>query len=129
MTESMKTFLAKVSADKALAEKAAKLDKDALIALAKDLGIELTEDDFSAKNDVSEDELAAIHGGHDQQDWASFNNCPGKNGVQDCFCAAGGGGKQDENGDICACVGYGQGYRGGSKCICPLAGLGQDDDV
>ena len=40
MTESMKTFLAKVSEDKRLAEKAGKLEKAELIALAKELGID-----------------------------------------------------------------------------------------
>ena len=47
MTENMKKFLEKVSADKALAEKFANLDKDAVVALAKELGIELTEADFA----------------------------------------------------------------------------------
>ena len=41
MTENMKNFLAKVSEDKALAEKIGKLDKAALIALAKEMGFEL----------------------------------------------------------------------------------------
>lgn len=131
MTESMKNFLAKVSGNKALAEKIGKLEKvDDLIAAAKEVGIELTEADFTQPEDaVSEDELAAIHGGQEQQDWADFNNCPGTNGIQDCFCAAGGGGQRDENGDVCACVGYGQGYRGGEKCICPLVGVGVDDEI
>ena len=35
MTESMKNFLAKISGDKALAEKACKLEKDELIALGE----------------------------------------------------------------------------------------------
>ena len=83
--------------------------------------------------DQTEDELTTIHGGmtstQQEQAWADFNNCPGTNGQQDCFCAAGGGGQRDENGDVCACVGYGQGYRGGAKCICPLVGVGADDEI
>lgn len=135
MTANMKNFLAKVSEDKALAEKIGKLEKvDELITAAKAVGIELTETDFvQPENALSEDELTVIQGGvtstQQEQDWADFNNCPGANGIQDCFCAAGGGGQRDENGDVCACVGYGQGYRGGQKCICPLVGVGADDEI
>lgn len=134
MTENMKSFLAKVSEDKGLVEKISKLDKAGLIALAKELGFELTEADFAQpESSLSEDELTVIHGGttstQQEQAWADFNNCSGGNGIQDCFCAAGGGGQRDENGDVCACVGYGQGYRGGQKCICPLVGVGADDDI
>ena len=135
MTANMKNFLAKVSEDKALAEKIGKLEKvDELIAAAKAVGIELTATVFvQPENALSEDELTVIQGGvtstQQEQDWADFNNCPGANGIQDCFCAAGGGGQRDENGDVCACVGYGQGYRGGQKCICPLVGVGADDEI
>ena len=135
MTANMKNFLAKVSEDKALAEEIGRLEKvDELIAAAKAVGIELTETDFvQPENALSEDELTVIQGGvtstQQEQDWADFNNCPGANGIQDCFCAAGGGGQRDENGDVCACVGYGQGYRGGQKCICPLVGVGADDEI
>ena len=134
MTENMKNFLAKVSEDKALVEKINQLNKEALIALAKEVDVELTEADFAQPEaSLSEDELTVIHGGatstQEEQDWADFNNCSGPNGTQDCFCAAGGGGQRDENGDVCACVGYGQGYRGGQKCICPLVGVGADDDI
>ena len=135
MTANMKNFLAKVSEDKALAVKIGKLEKvDELIAAAKAVGIELTETDFvQPENALSEEELTVIPGGvtstQQEQDWADFNNCPGANGIQDCFCAAGGGGQRDENGDVCACVGYGQGYRGGQKCICPLVGVGADDEI
>ena len=135
MTANMKNFLAKVSEAKARAEKIRKLEKvDELIAAAKAVGIELTETDFvQPENALSEDELTVIQGGvtstQQEQDWADFNNCPGANGIQDCFCAAGGGGQRDENGDVCACVGYGQGYRGGQKCICPLVGVGADDEI
>lgn len=135
MTANMKNFLAKVSGDKALAEKIGKLEKaDDLIVAAKEIGIELTEADFAQPEaSLSEDELTVIHGGttstQQEQAWADFNNCSGGNGIQDCFCAAGGGGQRDENGDVCACVGYGQGYRGGRKCICPLVGVGTDDDI
>ena len=58
MTENMKCFLAKVSEDKALAEKASKLEKDELIVLAKEMGVNLTEADFAqTESDISEGEL------------------------------------------------------------------------
>ena len=82
MTANMKNFLAKVSEDKALAEKIGRLEKvDELIAAAKAVGIELTETDFvQPENALSEDELTVIQGGvtstQQEQDWADFNNCP-----------------------------------------------------
>ena len=131
MTENMKNFLKKVTEDKELGKKVSKLNNEELIALASGLGIALTEADFvQAESALSEDELAAIHGGRDEQDWADFNNCSGTNGQQDCFCAAGGGGQADENGDTCVCVLYGQGGRGsGQTCTCPVIGVGNDDDI
>ena len=131
MTDNMKKFLEMISKDVEAGKKAGTLEKDALVAYAKELGVELTEADFVTPDaELSEDELVAIHGGGEQQDWADFNNCSGSNGQQDCFCTAGGGGQADENGDVCACVGYGQGSRGsGTTCICVLIGVGNDDSI
>ena len=92
------------------------------IALAKELGIELTEADFAQPDgEISEDELETINGG----------GCPTAGTVNNsCYCAAagGGGGKQKDE-DIwgCACVAYGQG--GDAKddhttCMCVLYGHG-----
>ena len=94
-----------------------------VIALAKELGIELTEADFAQPDgEISEDELETINGG----------GCPTAGTVNNsCYCAAagGGGGKQKDE-DIwgCACVAYGQG--GDAKddhttCMCVLYGHGE----
>ena len=117
MTENMKKFLAKVSEDKALSEKAAKMDKDALLALAKELGFELTETDFlQAEGELTENELDVVTGG------------------KACYCVLGGGGKVDSQDDVCACVAYGQGHisedstytlkRGKARCVCVAGGGG-----
>lgn len=113
MTENMKKFLEKVSADKALAEKSAKMDKESLLALAKELGVELTEADFvPAAAELSEDELNTVTGG------ASV-----------CMCVAGGGGTRETlGGELCACVLVGAGGKeGGSDCFCACALTGYGD--
>lgn len=53
MTENMKNFLEAASKNADLAAKITAMYKEALLALAKDLGIELTDADFAE----SEDEL------------------------------------------------------------------------
>lgn len=113
MTENMKHFLAKVSGDKTLAEKIGKLEKADLIAMAKELGIELTEADFvSQEGELSVDELDTVAGGGE------------------CYCAVGGGGTAGENDNACACVlgGFGNSSERHERCICALAGGGGSDD-
>ena len=119
MTENMKKLLEKLSADKTMAEKVAKLEKADLIAAAKALGIELTEADFAqATEEINDDELNAVTGG----------------ALQNCWCVAGGGGAADpEDGTAaCACVlvGYGdRGYSAGDAyCACAATGGGYDMD-
>lgn len=63
MTENMKKFLELVSKDEALVAKVNAADKNALIALAKELGVELTEADFEHPNKLSDDELDVAGGG------------------------------------------------------------------
>ena len=128
MTENLKKFLEAVSKDEALQAKVNALESNketamaGVIALAKELGIELTEADFAQPDgEISEDELETINGG----------GCPTAGTVNNsCYCAAagGGGGKQKDE-DIwgCACVAYGQG--GDAKddhttCMCVLYGHG-----
>ena len=128
MTENLKKFLEAVSKDEALQAKVNALESNketamaGVIALAKELGIELTEADFAQPDgEISEDELETINGG----------GCPTAGTVNNsCYCAAagGGGGKQKDE-DIwgCACVAYGQG--GDAKndhwlCQCYLGGGG-----
>ena len=129
MTENLKKFLEAVSKDEALQAKVNALESNkvtamaGVIALAKELGIELTEADFAQPDgEISEDELETINGG----------GCPTAGTVNNsCYCAAagGGGGKQKDE-DIwgCACVAYGQG--GDAKddhttCMCVLYGHGE----
>jgi len=112
MTENMKNFLAKVSADKALAEKLSKLEKEALIALAKELGIELTDADFAAQEEaLSEQELSAVTGG------------------DKCLCVVGGGGTKDDDSKACGCVAAGAGYHdnGEQRCFCVMGGSGDSE--
>ena len=128
MTENLKKFLEAVSKDEALQAKVNALESNketamaGVIALAKELGIELTEADFAQPDgEISEDELETINGG----------GCPTAGTVNNsCYCAAagGGGGKQKDD-DIwgCACVAYGQG--GDAKddhwvCYCTAMGAG-----
>ena len=129
MTENLKKFLEAVSKDESLQAKVNALESKKetamadIIALAKELGIELTEADFAQPDgEISEDELETINGG----------GCPTAGTVNNsCYCAAagGGGGKQKDE-DIwgCACVAYGQG--GDAKddhttCMCVLYGHGE----
>lgn len=63
MTENMKKFLELVSKDEALVTKVNAADKNALIAMANELGAELTEADFVRSNELSDDELDVVTGG------------------------------------------------------------------
>jgi len=113
MTENLKCFLAKVSEDKALAEKASKLEKDELIVLAKEMGVNLTEADFAqTESDISEGELNSVTGGGN------------------CYCVAGGGGTDGEKDSACACVfaGWGRSTERHERCVCAMAGGGGTDD-
>ena len=124
MSENMKKFLELVSKDENLKKKALAFNNmetakaiQAVIAFAKELGIELTEADFDKKEsdgELSDDELDAVAGGGG------------------CGCAFGGGGDGTDNfGDdyTCACVGYGQGGQGVDRlnCVCPVVGGGADE--
>ena len=119
MSENLKAFLAKVSADAQQIErlKAAK-EYGESIALAKEIGLELTLADIEPDNsELSEDELNAVSGG--------------KSGGCFCILAGGGGGKNGRD-DVygCACVAYGQGGDGSKDdftCFCALGGEGVID--
>ena len=130
MSENIKKFLERVSANEELSKKLCSADRKAVIAMAKDLGIELTEADFVQANELDEDELDAVAGGE---------YCGGVGEVDEivsCFCSVGGGGtKKDANDKTCACVLYGQGDNkndgsGDSKrrCFCPVVGSGLSDE-
>ena len=106
-----------------------------VIALAKELGIELAEADFAQPDgEISEDELETINGGYTITKHDDCG-CPisGSSTTESNFCycaAAGGGGGKQKGEDIwgCACVAYGQG--GDAKddhttCMCVLYGHGE----
>lgn len=113
MTGNMKEFLKKLSENKELAENATKLGKEALIALAKELGFELTEADFAQPEEALNDqELAAVTGG------------------EKCLCVAAGGGTKDDDSKACGCVAAGAGYHdnGEQRCFCVMGGSGDSDN-
>lgn len=108
MTDNMKRLLEKMSADSALAARANGIGKDELIALAHELGLELTESDFESVADtgVDGDELEQITGG----------------GA--CACAVGGGGTADDKCNACGCViaGHGTFVDNCQRCACSIGG-------
>ncbi len=115
MSEKMKKFLEVLSEDKELKRKATDMSKEELVALAKEKGIELMDEDFEVpEGELSEREMSDVAGG----------------GV--CVCAIGGGGTEDSNGNVCVCVALGMGENDDNnaetqRCFCPLAGYGHDE--
>ena len=113
MTESMQKFLELVSKDEALVAKIGAMGKDELIALAKELGVALTDADLTRPTqELDDDDLDTVAGGSDVS----------------CACAMGGGGTKDANDKTCACVLAGVGYEknGSERCLCGFAGYGYD---
>ncbi len=113
MTENMRKFLAAVSKNDELTKKINTMTKEELIALAKELGVDLTDADFAEPtNELSDDELDAVAGG------------------ADCGCFIGGGGEGGGKWDnkVCVCVtgGGGQTSDGGCRCACTVAGWGAE---
>ena len=116
MSDNMKKFLELASKDENLKQKMQSFNDmepaeaiSAGIALAKELGIELSEADFAkeeSNGELSDDELDAVAGGGG------------------CGCAIAGGG--DGESYTCGCVFYGE---GGDNCICPVGGAGTDEGV
>ena len=122
MTENMKKFLETVSKSEELTAKINGMDKEAIIAAAKALGIELTDTDFAQPGrELDDDELDTVAGG------------------ADCYCAVGGGGtatRKDEATCACVAAGFGDYYgrddnnnRNSSqttRCYCALGGFGAE---
>ncbi len=84
---------------------------DGTIALAKEYGYELSTDDF-IQAELDEDELDGVAGG-----------------FKSCYCAIGGGGGSDADGNTCACVVGGYGTRkgdGDGRCLCVVEGSGNE---
>ena len=114
MTENMKKFLETVSQNEELCAKVGAMGKEELIALARELGIEWTNEDLIKPEvkELDDEELDAVAGGIDVS----------------CACALGGGGAKDDNDKTCACVIAGGGYSktGRERCVCGFAGYGCD---
>ena len=134
MSENLKKFLELLANDKELEAKALACNelgeekgKVALMALAKENGIELTEADLEKKaeptsGELDDDELDAVSGGAATGNERGFCLCP---------AAGGGGGKDADDGNTfgCACVIYGQGGDGRRKdinCNCIFGGTGSE---
>ena len=115
MTEKLKKFLEMVSKDETLRAKVGTMGKKELLALAKELGLELTEADLAklAVQELDDDDLDTVAGGSNVS----------------CACAMGGGGTKDANDKTCACVVAGIGYDVNKveRCLCGFAGYGYDN--
>ena len=111
MTENMERFLELVSKNEELAKKLNCADQAEIIAMAKELGLELVETDFAQTAELSNDELESVAGG----------------GV--CACVLGGGGAEDKSDKTCACVlgGGGEDRNGWVRCVCIMGGNGNDN--
>ena len=125
MSENLQRFMELVSAeDHEYIDKLNQADLPAVIAMAAEKGIPLTEADFELAEDeteVSLEESDAVAGG------------------KKCMCIAGGGGTGNGDDNTCACVaiGYGYGYRTWNKnqtyarkmwderCVCYAMGAGE----
>ena len=133
MSENLKKFLDMIASDKELEAKALACKElgeekgaEAMLALAKEYGIELTAADLEKKaepasRELDDDELDAVAGGENKM-------------LCYCVLAGGGGGKDCYDGNTvgCACVGYGQGGDGKAKdanCRCIAGGAGTDDSI
>ena len=114
MNENMKKFLETVSKDAELCKKVSAMNKDDLLALAKELGLALAEEDLiKPAQELEDDDLDTVAGGG-----------------SDCICFMGGGGTKDYDDKTCACVMAGVGYKknGDGRCVCAVNGFGDDDD-
>ena len=111
MTKNMKKFLETVSQNEELAQKLSAMTMEDLLALAKELGVELTEADFEKPDGMlDENELDAVAGG------------------KVCVCVVGGGGEGDGNDRVCACPAYGVGADKDKlydRCVCFIGGGGK----
>ena len=134
MSENLKKFLELLASNKELEAKALACNdlgeekgKEAILALAKECGMELSLADLEQKAEITsrelnDDELDAVAGGAATGNEHGFCLCP---------IAGGGGGKDADDGNTfgCACVVYGQGGDGRRKdinCNCIMGGTGSE---
>lgn len=113
MTENIRKLLELISGNAELTARLNNASKEDVIALAKELGITLTDADFDPpeNGEISENELETVSGG------------------KQCYCYMGGGGTASEGEKTCACVLYGHGNwsNGSMRCTCPCIGDGWTD--
>ena len=113
MSENLKKLLEMISKNEELTAKISDMEKEELLVLAKEWGLELTEADLEmpVEQELNDDDLDIVTGG----------KCG-------CACSMGGGGTKDANDKSCACVvaGLGYDYRGAERCTCDYAGSGID---
>ena len=125
MTNNLKEFMKKAAEDKELFSKLEALnqeqDNDVIIKktieIANKANFTLTPADFKAsEEELDDEELNAVAGG-----WKK------------CVCIAGGGGKEDSDGNTCGCVAAGLGTRKDNgdllRCLCYAVGYGKDDKL
>lgn len=112
MTENMKKLLEAVTKNEELVKKISTMTKENLIALAKEMGIELTEADFE-KNDaeLSDDELDCVNGGALCACMLAGSGDDNNSNEKYCVCVAGGGGEYTDGRCRCVCV-----FGGGGEC-------------
>ena len=118
MTDNLKKFLEEISNNDDLKEKVSNATKDTIISIAKEKGIELTEEDFAipANQELSDDELDAVAGG--ESCICAFAGASDGDGLSSfCFILGGGGCQSDSH-----CTGHGNG-----ACACVLGGYGVSD--
>lgn len=116
MNENARAFFEMVKADPELSERLSGMGAQALVAAARERGVELSEEDLeSPEGEVGDEELENVAGGS-------------------CFCFTGGGGHgvdlKDGVGYACVCVVYGQGGDGrvtDANCCCPVWGGGSEN--
>lgn len=112
MTDNMKKFLELISSNEELTAKVSGTSHEETIAIAKEVGIELTDADFEAQScEIGDDELDAVSGG------------------DKCYCAMGGGGTASAGQQTCACVMGGAGFTktgGINRCWCAVGGSGSN---
>lgn len=121
MTENLKKFCEEVSKDRNLTERLKNADEAALLAVAKELNLELTEEDFQESGEaaMSEDELGAVAGGG----WCGCGLAGlGRFDGIECKCPGAGLGFSES--DTSYCVGHGNAF-----CVCALAGGGATDGM
>ena len=110
MTDNMKKFLELAAGDAGLVERLNDMDKDAIIAEARQRGIELTDADFveGESAELSEDELDAVAGGGKCACVVCGVGKAGDN-CKECDCSFGGGGVFEDKVNRCRCASIGGG--------------------